>query len=353
MNRPALNELIKKVNKKEIQCIIVKDFSRFARNYIELGKYIEYIFPKMNVQFISINDKYDSNIFLNINSLEISFKNILYDLYSKDYSLKMKALNNSKKRCIYGYTKDDTIDTEAANIVKKIFNFALEEKNNVEIAKILNFENIVTPKDYKKCIQNKNHSNFWNPNMISSILKNERYTGKNGIIENKIFELVNKNKKNDVKLIENKKFHIFKGIIRCPYCKHMLYHKTNCFYCRTPKLIDNDLCFKGYIQENDIKESVFNTVIIFKDLAYKRIAVSNNNISNLNAEIYKKYRLNEITQEEYVLKKSRILIKSENLKNQAEQKRLQKPAELTKDDIQQFIDTIYVYEKNKIEIILK
>ncbi len=79
--------MLEMVRNSEINCIVVKDFSRFARDYIELGSYLEQIFPFMGVRFISINDNYDSKNYQgSIGELDVNFKNLLYDLYSKDLS---------------------------------------------------------------------------------------------------------------------------------------------------------------------------------------------------------------------------------------------------------------------------
>ena len=100
-DRPGVQALLDCVKNAEINCIIVKDFSRFARDYIELGSYLEQIFPFMGVRFISINDKYDSDQYSgNVADIDVNFKNLLYDLYSKDLSLKIKASVRAGKRCV-------------------------------------------------------------------------------------------------------------------------------------------------------------------------------------------------------------------------------------------------------------
>ena len=84
--------LLDGVKNAEINCIIVKDFSRFARDYNELGSYLEQIFPFMGERFISVNDKHDSDQYEgNAADIDVNFKNLLYDLYSKDLSIKIKA----------------------------------------------------------------------------------------------------------------------------------------------------------------------------------------------------------------------------------------------------------------------
>lgn len=97
-DRPGIQDLLDMVKNYEINCIIVKDFSRFARDYIELRSYLEQIFPFMGVRFISINDKYDSNQYVgNVADIDVNFKNLLYDLYSKDLSVKVKVSLRSIK----------------------------------------------------------------------------------------------------------------------------------------------------------------------------------------------------------------------------------------------------------------
>ena len=91
-NRPAFQKMIALVKKNEVKTILVKDLSRFARDYIESGAYIEQIFPFMQVRLISMNDNYDSkNNGNGISSLEIFFKNLVYDYYSKDISQKIRS----------------------------------------------------------------------------------------------------------------------------------------------------------------------------------------------------------------------------------------------------------------------
>ena len=113
--RPAFKEMIQDIKNKKINCIVVKDFSRFGRDFIEVGKYLEQIFPILQVRFISINDNYDS---LEVNSdifdLMIPFKNLINDSYLRDISLKIRSSFDIKRKngefigsfATYGYLKD-------------------------------------------------------------------------------------------------------------------------------------------------------------------------------------------------------------------------------------------------------
>ena len=98
--RPALKQMLSLIREGKICCVIVKDISRFGRNYLEVGDYLEQIFPFMGVRFIAINDYYDSDDYLGTTGgIEVAFKSLLYDMYSKDLSVKMNsALQIRRKR---------------------------------------------------------------------------------------------------------------------------------------------------------------------------------------------------------------------------------------------------------------
>jgi len=112
-HRPGIQGLLKEVRENRIACIVVKDLSRFGRNYIEVGDYIEQIFPFLGVRFISIADNFDS--FKNPAGIEIGLKNLIHDLYSRDLSKKIKSTKAlMQKQGVYsgggvpfGYIRDD------------------------------------------------------------------------------------------------------------------------------------------------------------------------------------------------------------------------------------------------------
>ena len=127
-DRPGVQKLLDDVRKGRIGCIIVKDLSRFGRDYLVVGNYISRVFPFMGVRFISVNDNFDSINVQDIDSLETSFKTLLYDLYSRDLSRKGKSAKMMRARrglflspfAPYGYIKDPDnknhllVDPEAA-----------------------------------------------------------------------------------------------------------------------------------------------------------------------------------------------------------------------------------------------
>lgn len=194
-HRPGIQKLLKKVKENRIACIVVKDLSRFGRNYIETGDYIEQIFPFMGVRFISVSDNYDS--FQKPVGIELGFKNLIHDLYSRDLSRKVKSVKHLHQErgyysggdVPYGYQRNQEEgaayypDLQAAQIVRKIFALAAEGMSPSKIAEILSNESIPTPGAYKNQSVNehynlKNHKrNLWTPAQVREIIQNEVYIG--------------------------------------------------------------------------------------------------------------------------------------------------------------------------------
>ena len=97
MKRPGMQRLLREVKAGGIGCVVVKDMSRFSRDYIELGTYMNQIFPFLGVRFIAINDHYDSKEHRGSTApIDTAFQTLMYDLYSKDISVKVKAAISSK-----------------------------------------------------------------------------------------------------------------------------------------------------------------------------------------------------------------------------------------------------------------
>ncbi len=195
--RPEAADMLEQLRCGEIDCVVVKDFSRFSRDYIELGSYLEQIFPFLGVRFISLNDNYDSAVHNgNTAGLETSFKGLMYDLYSKDLSVKVKSSLRARKgqgqyasaHTPFGYAKapEDRhrliLAEDEAEVVRKIFSLALEGNTSTQIAKQLNQENVRTPIEFKiekgQTRRKPSGSRFqWSSTAICSILKNPVYTG--------------------------------------------------------------------------------------------------------------------------------------------------------------------------------
>lgn len=96
-DRPGVIALLEEVRAGNIRCILVKDLSRFGRNYIEVGDYLEQIFPFLGVRFISVNDRFDSSDFEGTTGgLDVGFRNLIYALYSKDLSQKVRSAKKTR-----------------------------------------------------------------------------------------------------------------------------------------------------------------------------------------------------------------------------------------------------------------
>ncbi|MDE7246105.1 MAG: recombinase family protein [Oscillospiraceae bacterium] len=228
-NRPAFQEMMADVKAGKINCIVVKDLSRFGREYLDAGEYIERIFPFLGVRFIAINDNYDS-LHSNIESdhLIVPFKNLINDAYCRDTSKKIRSqLEIKRKRgdfigsfAVFGYKKDPEnyhrliIDDFAANVVRDIFSWKLEGISTGDIAKKLNTSGVPTPMDYKQS-QGLNYSttfrvkerSSWSAGTVLRILKNPIYIGvlEQGKVttpSHKIKRLVNKPREDWV-IVEN------------------------------------------------------------------------------------------------------------------------------------------------------
>lgn len=196
-DRPGMQEMLERIRDGEINCVMVKDFSRFARDYIELGSYLEQIFPFLGVRFISINDGYDSaKAQGGIADIDVNFKNLLYDLYSKDLSGKVRSsLSIRKEKGLYvsgnspfGYEKDPEdrhallVAEDEAEVVRRIFSLTLEGHTSMEIAKLFNETGVKTPIEYKiekgKTSRIPKGDRFlWSSAVICQILRNEIYIG--------------------------------------------------------------------------------------------------------------------------------------------------------------------------------
>ena len=198
-DRPSFDRLIGKIKKREINCVIVKDFSRFGRDYIELGNYLEQIFPFLGVRFISINDGYDSLDYKgSTGGLDVVMKNIVYDYYSKDLSVKVTTAKRAKMKrgeyigghVPYGLLRDPEdkhkliIDPEAAQVVREIFDAAISGMRLVDIGRMLNEKGYETPAAYyrRKHPEAKNFGNTsalscWDTQKVRTILRQEMYYG--------------------------------------------------------------------------------------------------------------------------------------------------------------------------------
>lgn len=196
-NRPGFNSLMDAIRAGNINCIVVKDLSRFGRNYIEAGEYLEKIFPFMGVRFVSINDGLDNeDDKSNMDALIVSLKNLMNDVYAKDISQKIISSLRTKQKNgeyigglpIYGYKKSTedyhrlVIDEETAPIIRDIFKWKAEGMGDTVIARRLNEMGIPSPAkrrvDRGEVKKTGNCNLFiWRDRTIHTITTNPMYIG--------------------------------------------------------------------------------------------------------------------------------------------------------------------------------
>ena len=215
-DRPDFKRMIKDIVNEKINAVIVKDLSRFGRNYIEAGKYLEQIFPLYSTRFIAINDNIDSyKDPKSINNVIVPFKNLMNDEYARDISNKVKSVYKTKAlkgefvggTTPYGYTKDEknkyqlVIDKNEAENIKLIFQLYLDGWGQIKICKYLNDNKILGRKE----IQRRKKRNIslepdadniqykWSKSTIGKILTNETYIG--NVVQNRTTTVSYKNHK--------------------------------------------------------------------------------------------------------------------------------------------------------------
>ena len=192
-NRPDFIRMMDDVRAGKIQCIVVKDLSRFGRDFLETGHYIETLLPKLNVRLIAINDNFDSNREEDVNSIALPIKNLVNEMYAKDFSRKLTAYNDLHRkngdvkllRSVYGYSidKEKNIfvpNPDTAPIVQMIYRWYLMGYSSDRIARQLNMLGIMTPLKYKLTVekhQELEKEDYWNQPRVTDILRNPRYIG--------------------------------------------------------------------------------------------------------------------------------------------------------------------------------
>lgn len=193
LNRPGIQHLLAKIKQGSIDTVLVKDMSRFSRNYLEMGKYLNQIFPFMGIRFIAVNDGYDSKKRKEASpDADIVFQTLLYDFYSKDISSKVKASFQNKcsngewvfGQLPLGYKKDKenkgkiVIDSKEADIVRYIFSLADQGMSCIQIAKILYRNHIPTARQLRSLTSKELPKNqTWSDAAVRKILKNRFYLG--------------------------------------------------------------------------------------------------------------------------------------------------------------------------------
>ncbi len=194
-DRPAWNRLMDDVRTGKIQCIVVRDLSRFGRDYVETGSYLEKIFPALGTRFISVKENFDNFTCGNaMESLSVSLQNLVNAMYSRDISKKVSTALRAQmetgsfrnRNLPYGYlwNEDKTayvVDEEAAAVVRQIFEWKLREVSVYTIVERLKTGGIESPERHKRRAGARNGDNIqgegWCPSTIRGILQNRAYIG--------------------------------------------------------------------------------------------------------------------------------------------------------------------------------
>lgn len=313
-DRPEFQRMIESVQQGMIQCIIVKDLSRFARNYIITGEYLEQIFPFLGVRFISITDHYDSASNTTVeDNMSVVLKSVLNAYYSKDLGRKIASSfqqrmrqGTFKSKAPYGYRRVEDqisyqIDPEAAKTVRRIFDLALTGCSTREIANRLNEEQFPTPAVYHRyhAAQKKNSSRLitkdpiWEPTGVLNILRNRAYTG--DLVMRKAAAVISGSKKrrptlpeeqiikkaDHTPIVTTEEFHkvqklfppktkrkksrqridyTLKGTVRCGQCRRMMtYASYSYFVCRHSAL-EHSHCSPKHFPAAEIEHAVFEAL---------------------------------------------------------------------------------------------
>ena len=314
--RPAFQLMLEDIKQGKVDCVVVKDLSRFGRNYIESGRYIEKIFPMLGVRFIAINDNYDSLIGKSqTDELVIPFKNLINDAYCRDISIKIRSHLDVKRRkgefigsfTVYGYKKDERnhnliiVDEYAAGIVSNIFSWKIAGMSQQGIADRLNDMGVLSPAEYKKSCGSNYRAKFqtkskasWSAVAVTRILTNENYTGtliqgkyttpnykvkktvvKNeedwvrienafeAIVSKEQFNMVQELLKRDTRVAPNNKtVYLFSGIAVCGDCGRQMSRKVSTvagkkyvyYMCSANK--KDGSCSSHRIKEDELEKAV-------------------------------------------------------------------------------------------------
>lgn len=319
-DRPDFKRMMADIENGNVNCVVVKDLSRFGRDYIEAGRFIQKTFPAFSVRFIAITDHYDSlTADQSTTSLVIPVKNFVNDSYCQDISEKVKSHQKIKREkgkfigafAVYGYQKDHedknklVIDEYAAKIVKNIFTWKLDSMSNLAIAKRLNENGIFSPLEYKKSHGEHYATGFhagivskWSAVAIKRILTNEIYTGTmvqgkrekvnykvdkilekpesewfkvegthEAIVSKEDYQNVQRLLKVDTRAGKGKeKAHMFSGLLFCGDCKEPMVRRMNrykgtekiYYICSTRNRSEG--CSRHSISEADLKKVVFRII---------------------------------------------------------------------------------------------
>lgn len=309
--RPAVQELLEMVQAGKVDCIIVKDLSRFGRNSIETGYFIERVFPLYHTRFISVSDDFDTADYKgDKGGIDVAFKYLISECYSRDMSMKTKSAKYAKMRrgeyqsviCPYGYRKsaDGRMepDEEAAAVIRQIFLWAVDGNSAAEIVRKLYERHIPTPAEYRaakgKPIHDTMRTNgVWSISTVLRFLSDERYAGTYvigkrvvkeigstrsrlkdesewfkipdhhpAIVSMELYEQVNASMRRFKLPNKQRRDYLLRGKVYCGYCDHAMSRKgkTTLFYCRHTDVSDTLPCHGLEVRESELEQAIFDTI---------------------------------------------------------------------------------------------
>ena len=327
-NRPGFMKMIEDIRTGKVNCVIVKDLSRFGRNYLEAGNYLDIFFPIMNVRFIAINDNIDSYLYpSSLNNISASFKNVMNEEYSRDISNKIRSTFVAKRESgeyicgfpLYGYVRDPNehgkllLDNEAAAVVKQIFEWFSEGYSYRGITFRLNELGIPSPNKYKSLkysnYRRSRSSGLWTIPTIKGILSNQMYTGDlvqgkyekinhkvkkirrlnedrwviieahhEAIVDKELFLNVQNLMHRDMRVSPTQKeLGLFSGFLKCADCGRQMVKKKasrekarekyHYYTCATYDLKTKSACTRHTMRSDKLESVVFTVITKYIDLA--------------------------------------------------------------------------------------
>lgn len=321
-NRPAFQRLVSDIEAGKIDCVIVKDLSRFGRDYIDMGYYLERYFPSRHVRFIAINDNVDSD--KGPYDMMLPLKNVFNAQYAKDISGKVRSAFEVKQNrgqfvgafASYGYLKDPEQkghlipDPVASQVVRRIFDMAASGVGQIRIAKVLNEEGVPCPSEYKRLMGDRyrnskklDSTKYWTYPTIHKMLANEMYLGSmvqrrsvrpamhgkavaaprenwavventhDPIISQELWDTVQAQLNKNTRALDlNNNVGLFAGLIKCGDCgRSMVKTKWDNrihYSCGSYRRYGSSFCSSHYIPQNDLEEIILadlNSIIAAVD----------------------------------------------------------------------------------------
>lgn len=321
-DRPDFIRMMADIKAGKVNCVIVKDLSRFGRNYIDVGQYIEKIFPLLDIRFISVTDNLDSvKSPHTMNTIMVPFKNLINDEYCRDISNKVRSSLDMKRKqgkhigsfACYGYKKDPedhnhlVIDEEAAEVVRDIYRWYISGMSMLSISQKLNAMGVPNPSSYKKMqgLKYKNrYENIgmgkWPDSSVRRILSNQMYIGNlvQGTLKIKSYkvQVAQRQDKEDWIIVENTHepiiskedfetvqdlllrntrkaperttVHLFSGYVTCGDCGRSMARKENhhaygdytYYVCKTHTKIDKTACSRHTTRADKLENIVLSSI---------------------------------------------------------------------------------------------